>query len=130
MIVAIILSWLVATTIVRPLRRLRLEAGAILDRRGRLRGRFRGSRKHDEIGDLSRALERLTRRLDEHVRFIESFAADVSHEFKNPLASIRTATEMLAEVDEQEQRETFSADGRAGDRADGIAAGRRPRDHA
>ena len=106
-IVAIILSWLVATTIVRPVRQLRLEAGAILDRRGRLRGRFRGSRKHDEIGDLSRALERLTRRLDEHVRFIESFAADVSHEFKNPLASIRTATEMLAEVDEQEQRKRF-----------------------
>jgi two-component system sensor histidine kinase ChvG len=106
-IVAIILSWLVATTIVRPLRQLRLEARAILDRRGRLRGRFRGSRKHDEIGDLSRALERLTRRLDEHVRFIESFAADVSHEFKNPLASIRTATEMLAEVDQPEQRSRF-----------------------
>jgi two-component system sensor histidine kinase ChvG len=106
-IVAIIISSLVATTIVRPLRQLRLEAGAILDRRGRLRGRFRGSRKHDEIGDLSRALERLTRRLDEHVRFIESFAADVSHEFKNPLASIRTATEMLAEVDEPEQRKRF-----------------------
>jgi two-component system sensor histidine kinase ChvG len=106
-IVAIILSSLVATTIVRPLRQLRLEAGAILDRRGRLRGRFRGSLKHDEIGDLSRALERLTRRLDEHVRFIESFAADVSHEFKNPLASIRTATEMLAEVDEPSQRDRF-----------------------
>jgi two-component system sensor histidine kinase ChvG len=106
-IVAMIISSLVATTIVRPLRQLRLEAGAILDRRGRLRGRFRGSRKYDEIGDLSRALERLTRRLDEHVRFIESFAADVSHEFKNPLASIRTATEMLAEVDEPEQRRRF-----------------------
>jgi len=106
-IVAIILSWLVATTIVRPLRRLRLEAGAILDRRGRLRGRFRGSRKHDEIGDLSRALERLTRRLDEHVRFIESFAADVSHEFKNPLASIRMATEMLAQVDAPAERSRF-----------------------
>lgn len=104
---ALILSSLVATTIVRPLRQLRLEAGAILDRRGRLRRRFRGSRKHDEIGDLSRALERLTRRLDEHVTFIESFAADVSHEFKNPLASIRTATEMLAEVDEPAQRGRF-----------------------
>jgi two-component system sensor histidine kinase ChvG len=107
LIVAIIISLLVATTIVRPLRQLRLEAGAILDRRGRLRGRFKGSRKHDEIGDLSRALERLTRRLDEHVKFIESFAADVSHEFKNPLASIRTATEMLAEVDEPAQRNRF-----------------------
>lgn len=107
LVFAIVLSFLVATTIVGPLRQLRIEAGAILDRRGRLRGRFRGSRKHDEIGDLSRALERLTRRLDGHVRFIETFAADVSHEFKNPLASVRTATEMLAEVDEPAQRQRF-----------------------
>ena len=107
LVAAVVLSLLVATTIVRPVRQLRMEAGAILDRRGRLRGRFHGSRKHDEIGDLSRALERLTSRLDEHVRFIETFAADVSHEFKNPLASIRTATEMLAEVDEPAQRKRF-----------------------
>lgn len=106
-VAAIVLSFLVATTIVKPVRQLRVEAGAMLDRRGRLRGRFRGSRKHDEIGDLSRALERLTRRLDEHVRFIESFAADVSHEFKNPLASIRTAAEMLADVEEPAQRKRF-----------------------
>ena len=106
-LVAVILSLLVATTIVRPLRQLRLEAGGMLDRQGRLRGHFRGSRKHDEIGDLSRTLERLTSRLDEHVRFIESFAADVSHEFKNPLASIRTAAEMLAEVEEPAQRKRF-----------------------
>lgn len=106
-LVAVILSLLMATTIVRPLRQLRLEASGLLDRQGRLRGRFRGSRKHDEIGDLSRALERLTSRLDEHVRFIETFAADVSHEFKNPLASIRTAAEMLADVEEPAQRKRF-----------------------
>ena len=106
-IFAIVISLFVATTIVRPLRQLRLDAAALVDRRGRLRGRFRSSKRHDEIGDLSRALERLTRRLDDHVRFIESFAADVSHEFRNPLASIRTATEMLAEVDEPAQRKRF-----------------------
>jgi two-component system sensor histidine kinase ChvG len=106
-VVAMILSFLVATTIVRPLRQLRMEAGALVDRSGRLRGRFRGSKKHDEIGDLARALETLTSQLDERVRFTESFAADVSHEFKNPLASIRTATEMLAEVDEPAQRKRF-----------------------
>jgi two-component system sensor histidine kinase ChvG len=106
-VVALVLSFLVATTIVQPLRQLRQEAGEILDRRGRLRGRFHGSRKHDEIGDLSRALERLTSRLDERVGFVETFAADVSHEFKNPLASIRMATEMLAEVEEPAQRKRF-----------------------
>lgn len=104
---AIILSLLVSTTIVRPLQRLRFEASAILDRRGRLRGRFRGSKRTDEIGDLSRSLAELTRRLEGHIRFIESFASDVSHEFKNPLAAIRSATELLSEVDDPEQRERF-----------------------
>ncbi|HWM94618.1 MAG TPA: stimulus-sensing domain-containing protein [Thermoanaerobaculia bacterium] len=104
---AIVLTLIVSTTIARPLRRLRDEASALLDRRGRLRGRFRGSRRGDEIGDLARALEELTRRLETHLAFIESFASDVSHEFKNPLASIRTATELLAEVEDPADRQRF-----------------------
>jgi two-component system, OmpR family, sensor histidine kinase ChvG len=105
--VAAILSLLVSTTIARPLRALRDEARALVDRRGRLRGSFQGSRKRDEIGDLARSLEELTRRLEAHLRFAESFAADVSHEFKNPLASIRTATEVLGEVDDPAERRRF-----------------------
>lgn len=107
LVLAMILTLMVSTTIVQPLRQLRKEAGEILDRRGRLRGRFRGSSKHDEIGDLSRALERLTRRLEQHQQLTESFASDVSHEFKNPLASIRMATEMLAQVDSPAERGRF-----------------------
>lgn len=106
---AIVLTLLVSTTIARPLRRLRDEANALLDRRGRLRGRFRGSSRRDEIGDLARALEELTRRLEGHLGFIESFASDVSHELKNPLAAIRSATELLAEVEDPEDRQRFLA---------------------
>ncbi len=106
-VVAIILTLLVSTTIVQPLRQLRKEAGEIADRRGRLRGRFKGSAKRDEIGDLSRALERLTRRLEQHQHSTEAFASDVSHEFKNPLASVRMATEMLAQVDTPGERSRF-----------------------
>lgn len=106
-VLAVILTLLVSTTIERPLRRLRTEALAIVDRRGRLRGRFKGSRRLDEIGDLSRALAELTRQLEGHIEFIESFASDVSHEFKNPLAAIRTSTELLLEVDQPEQRKRF-----------------------
>lgn len=105
--VSALLSLVIAATIVRPLSKLRREAGEIVDRRGRLTGTFSGSKRLDEIGDLSRALQTLTGSLERHIRFIESFSADVSHEFKNPLASIRTATEMLAEVEREEDRERF-----------------------
>lgn len=104
---AIVLSLVVATTIARPLHKLRLQAQALLDRRGRLKGGFQVSRRRDEIGDLSRALAELTRRLRRHIAFIESFASDVSHEFKNPLATIRTATELSAEVEDPAERQRF-----------------------
>jgi two-component system, OmpR family, sensor histidine kinase ChvG len=106
-LVAVVLSLFVSGTIARPLRRLRREANELLDRRGRLKGRFKGSKRRDEIGDLARALAEQSRRLGDHVSFIESFAADVSHEFKNPLASIRTATEMLAESESPADRQRF-----------------------
>jgi two-component system sensor histidine kinase ChvG len=106
-VVASILTLMVSTTIVQPLRQLRKQAGEIADPRGRLRGRFKGSAKRDEIGDLARALERLSGRLEEHQLSTEAFASDVSHEFKNPLASIRMATEMLAQVDAPAERARF-----------------------
>ncbi len=106
-IVSALLSLVIAATIVRPLSRLRREAGHIVDRSGRLTGNFSGSKRLDEIGDLARALQALTQSLERHISFIESFSADVSHEFKNPLASIRTATEMLTMVEDDDDRERF-----------------------
>jgi two-component system sensor histidine kinase ChvG len=109
LVAAAVLSLLVSTTIARPLGRLRAEAAQIADERGRLQRSFAGSRRRDEIGDLSRALEQLTLRLRDHVRFIESFASDVSHEFKNPLAAIRSAAELLADSASAGERERMLA---------------------
>jgi len=106
---AILLSVVAAATIARPIRRLRAEAASLVDRRGRLRGTFSGSDKLDEVGDLARALERLSSRVEEHLRFVESFAADVSHELKNPLTSIRAANELLAEATDQDERRRLLA---------------------
>jgi two-component system, OmpR family, sensor histidine kinase ChvG len=107
-VVAILVSIFFAATIIRPLRQLRLDARAILDRRGRLQARhFKGSKRLDEIGELSRALERIMRRLDAHVGIVERFASDVVHELKNPLASIRNANEMIADVRDAADRRRF-----------------------
>lgn len=104
---AVVLSLIAATTIARPLASLRRRAGTIVDRRGRLRDLFSATARRDEIGDLERALAELTRQLDEHLRSTEAFAADVSHEFKNPLASIRTATDMALEDITPTERRRF-----------------------
>jgi two-component system sensor histidine kinase ChvG len=105
---AVLVTIFFTTTIVRPLRQLRLDARAVLDRRGRLDGRhFKESARRDEIGELSRALERIMRRLDTHVAFVEAFASDVVHELKNPLASIRNANEMIADVSDPADRRRF-----------------------
>jgi two-component system sensor histidine kinase ChvG len=108
-VTAVVLSLLVSATITVPVRRLRDRAHAILDPRGRLLGGFTASRARDEIGELSRSLGELTARLERHVRLLESFAADVSHELRNPLASIRSAAELaLGSPDPAECRAMLS----------------------
>jgi two-component system sensor histidine kinase ChvG len=53
------------------------------------------ARRDDELGDLTRSLEAMTQSLTERMDAIESFAADVAHEIKNPLTSLRSAVETL-----------------------------------
>jgi two-component system sensor histidine kinase ChvG len=107
--VAVALSLLSSTTIAAPVRKLRRQAREILDHRGRLRGHIHFNRRRDEIGDLSRSLEEMTRKLQGHIQFVESFASDISHEFKNPLASIRSAGEMITQAKSVADRERFLA---------------------
>jgi two-component system, OmpR family, sensor histidine kinase ChvG len=107
LIAAALLSMIVAATIARPLRRLQVDAATVLDHRGRLTRGFRGTARWDEIGDLARALEALTTRFDQHLRFVESFSADLSHEFKNPLASIRTVADILGSIEDPQERQRF-----------------------
>ena len=109
LLVAALLTALAATTIVRPLGKLRRQASALADRRGPLPGTFAGAGRRDEIGELARALGELSRRTNDHIRLLQSFSADVSHELKNPLASIRTAAEMMADSDAPEERRRFLA---------------------
>jgi two-component system sensor histidine kinase ChvG len=63
------------------------------------------ARRNDELGDLTRSLEDMTHALSERMDAIESFAADVAHEIKNPLTSLRSALETLDLVTDPTARE-------------------------
>ena len=94
-LVTVVLSMLLASTIANPLRRL--SAAAVRVRRGvKKREEIPDfSDRQDEIGNLSVALRDMTNALYARIEAIESFAADVSHELKNPLTSLRSAVETL-----------------------------------
>lgn len=63
------------------------------------------SLRRDELGDLTRSLEAMTTALSERMEAIERFAADVAHELRNPMTSIRSAVETLDLVKEAAPRE-------------------------
>jgi two-component system, OmpR family, sensor histidine kinase ChvG len=109
LVAAALLTAIAATTIVRPLGRLRRQASALAERRGALPETFAGAGRRDEIGALAVALGELSRRTNDHIRLLQSFSADVSHELKNPLASIRTAAEMMADSETADERRRFLA---------------------
>lgn len=94
---AILIGLTVSRTIAHPLKKLRNEALNITDRTGKIKTNFKKTNRLDEIGDLSRSLVKLTQKLKDHIDKTNAFASDISHEFKNPLASIKTATELLDE---------------------------------
>ena len=93
--VMIVLSLLLAGTIVNPVRRLADAAERV--RRGvKVRQEIPDfTTRSDEIGHLSGALRDMTRTLYNRIEAIERFAADVAHELKNPLTSLRSAVETL-----------------------------------
>jgi len=104
--VMVVLSFLLAGTIAGPVRRL-AESARLVRRRIRTRVEIPDlSHRRDEIGHLSGSLRDMTDALYTRIEAIERFAADVAHELKNPLTSLRSAVETLplAKSDESRSR--------------------------
>ncbi|WP_445193167.1 stimulus-sensing domain-containing protein [Sphingomonas sp. Tas61C01] len=103
-IVSVLLSLFLARTIVRPLRRL--ARAAVRVRLGRAREVVvpRLPSRRDEIGSLARALSDMSLALRARIDATEAFAADITHEMKNPLASMRSAVDGLETVKDEELR--------------------------
>ncbi len=97
--VTVLLSLYLAGTIARPIRRLAAAAERGRGRRARVEiPDF--TRRGDEIGDLSGALREMTDALWQRMSAIEKFAADVAHEIKNPLSSLKSAVETAVRIED------------------------------
>ncbi len=109
LLLSVALSFFLARTIVRPMRRL--AEAALRVKQGRARDVVipRLPDRNDEIGQLARALSDMTRTLRDRIDAVEAFAADVSHELKNPLASLSSAVESLDRVSDHDDRQQLLA---------------------
>ncbi len=102
-------SLLLHLFVARPVMRLSAAADAVRLQRARAISLPDLDHRKDEIGDLARSLETMTETLSDRMDAIERFAADVAHEIKNPLTSIRSALETLPLVRTEAQREKLTA---------------------
>ena len=103
--VTVLLSIYLASTIARPIRRLVLAAERVRSGRGRQTEIPDLAARSDEVGDLAAALRDMTKALWQHMDVDKRFAAEASHEIKNPLTSLKSAVETAARIDNPEQQQ-------------------------
>jgi two-component system sensor histidine kinase ChvG len=109
LVVTTLLSFYLAWTIAQPVRRLADAAYGVRHGDGRQVEIPDFSRRRDEIGELSMALADMTGALWRRMDAIERFAADVAHEIKNPLSSLRSAVETAARIQDPEKQRRLMA---------------------
>lgn len=107
--VTTLLSIYLARAIARPVSLLALAAIRVRQRQGQQTAIPDLSYRNDEIGALSTSLRDMTQALWQRMDAIERFAADVAHEIKNPLTSIRSAVETVARLKDPEKQQRLLA---------------------
>ena len=106
----VLLSWYLSLTIARPILQLASAAAEMREGEGRTGSVPRRLlQRRDEVGALAVALADSAAALWHRMDAIERFAADVAHEIKNPLSSIRSAIETLRRIDDQKRRKQLLA---------------------
>ncbi|MCK5166478.1 MAG: stimulus-sensing domain-containing protein [Rhodospirillaceae bacterium] len=109
LIITIGVSLYLAGTIARPIRSLALAAEHIRKGHHRQHKIPNFGERSDEIGELARALGDMTEALWARMDAIERFAADVAHEIKNPLTSIKSAVETATRIEDTSQQKKLMA---------------------
>jgi two-component system sensor histidine kinase ChvG len=108
-LVNLVSSFAMTQLIAQPVRRLSDAADSVRLSQARAIALPDIAARRDELGDLARSLEDMTHTLSDRMEAIERFAADVAHEIRNPLTSVRSAVETLELVKDQKARDRLLA---------------------
>ena len=104
LLVTVGLGYYLARSIIDPVTRLARAADAVRLSKGSTLSLPKMMGRRDEIGDLARDLAAMTDELQQRMQATASFAADVAHEIKNPLTSLRSAVETITRLDDEKQQ--------------------------
>jgi two-component system sensor histidine kinase ChvG len=105
LVITITLSLYLSNSIVRPIKRLARLADRIRNGMSRYDVYPDLLKRHDEIGELSHSLSDMTKALWMRMDAIESFAADVAHEIKNPMTSLKSAVDAILILPDKSQKD-------------------------
>ena len=106
-LLTIILGLYLSRSITRPIVKLAASARQIARAQDKSIKLEKLPDRNDEIGELSKALQEMTDDLQERIKATAGFAADVAHELKNPLTSLRSAAETISKINNQTQQKAL-----------------------
>ena len=103
-IVILIFSVFLNKYILKPIRSLVLYTKAIKEKDVKIDKHEKYFLRKDEVGQLSRSLNEMTENLQQRINIAETFSTDLAHEIRNPLASLKGASEILNTTTDLEKR--------------------------
>ena len=105
LVITIILGGFLSRSIIRPIRKLAVAADLVRQSSGARLDLPDLTARQDEIGTLARDITAMTKELQRRASATADFAADVAHEIKNPLTSLRSAVETLDRLKDKERQQ-------------------------
>ena len=104
-IVVLIFSFVLNRYFLKPIKNLVNYTNIIKDKSTEKTNIEFIKKRNDELGILSQSLDEMTHELNKRIATAENFSTDLVHEIRNPLASLKSASEIISETDKKEQRD-------------------------
>ncbi len=104
-IVILVFSFVLNIYFLKPIKNLVDYTKIIKDKSEKKTNIKNLKKRHDELGILSSSLDDMTNELQNRVNTAENFSTDLVHEIRNPLASLKSASEIISETEDKNQRD-------------------------